>query len=217
MIMVLTLPMHRFFKFVCPQFPILSSSSPPDPATSSVHLLASIYCIGQQFASYDDRLCIDYAYRPPSSHALFNIAWKSINRSMHAPTIETVQSGLILLLRSPANELVLDSAFKWSLLGSVLSTAQTVGLHLDASHWRLPQEELLLRKRLSWAVFAADKWLALSLGRPSHINASDWLVTELVSEDLEEAASDMRSEATSICLQFSRLTNLLEKVLTQLQ
>lgn len=89
------------------------------------------------------------------------------------PTIATIQSGLILLLRPPVNELVLDSAFKWTLLGTVVSASQSIGLHLDARSWKLPQEEVLLRRRISWTVFAFDKWLALSLGRPCHINRLD--------------------------------------------
>ena len=89
------------------------------------------------------------------------------------PTIATIQAGLILLLRAPVEELVLDSAFKWTLLGTVVSASQSIGLHLDARSWKLPQEEVLLRRRISWTVFAFDKWLALSLGRPCHINRLD--------------------------------------------
>lgn len=204
-----------FFRFVAAQFPILSKSEPPDPESAPIHLLAAIYSIALPFATYDDRLCIDFAYKAPSTRKLFNLAWKSLNRSLHAPTVTTVQSALILLLRPPANELVLDSAFKWALLGTLVSTAQTIGLHLDVSNWRLPKHELLLRKRLSWAVFAFDKWFALSLGRPSHINSNDWLIIQLKASDIEDEYEAF-SPDTSLCLQLSHLTLILDRVLVDL-
>ncbi|KAL3425243.1 fungal specific transcription factor domain-containing protein [Phlyctema vagabunda] len=202
-----------FFRFVSPQFPILSFTEPPDPTQAPVHLLASIYSISQPFATYDDRLCIDFAYKTPSAQQLFNIAWRSLNKSIHTPTVATVQAALILLLQPPTNELVLDSAFKWALVGSTVSAAQTLGLHLDAEKWSLPTDEVLLRRRLSWAVYSFDKWFALSLGRPSHISVDNWLVDHLTIGDLGHALS---SEEIRFCLEFSRLTQILDKVLTQL-
>jgi hypothetical protein len=204
-----------FFRFIALQFPILSKTEPPDPESAPIHLLAAIYCIAQSFATYDDRLCVDFAYKTPSTQRLFNIAWKSLNRSLHVPTLATVQTALILLLRSPTNELLLDSAFKWALLGTLVSTAQTIGLHLDASQWRLPKHELLLRKRLSWAVFAVDKWFALSFGRPTHINTNDWLLTQLEASDIEDEFETFCPD-TSMCLQFSHLTGSLDRVLADL-
>ncbi|KAL2060866.1 hypothetical protein VTL71DRAFT_8918 [Oculimacula yallundae] len=205
-----------FIRFVCPQFPILSKTAPPDPQTAPiVQLLAAIYCVAQPFAIYDDRLCIDFAYRAPSTETLFNISWRSLNRALNLPTLAAVQSGLVLLLRPPVNELVLDSGFKWSLLGTVVSLAQSIGLHLDASSWKLPREELLLRKRISWAVYAFDNWLALSLGRPSHINKLDWLIVQLEAADLGDETDNLPPKL-SICLQFSRLTSILDRVLTEL-
>lgn len=204
-----------FFRFVAAQFPILSKREPPDPESAPIHLLGAIYSIALPFATYDDRLCIDFAYKAPSAQKLFNLAWKSLNRSLHAPTLATVQAALILLLRPPSNELVLDSAFKWALLGILVSTAQTIGLHLDVSHWKLPKQELLLRKRLSWAVFAFDKWFALSLGRPSHINSNDWLLIRLEASDIEDEYESFNPD-TSLSLQLSHLTVILDHVLVDL-
>ena len=202
-----------FYRFIYPQFPILAYSDTPNPESSSTHLLASIYCLAQTFATFDERLCIEFAYSAPSPEKLLNIAWGSFGHSLHSPTIDTIQAGLILLLQPPANELVLDSAFKWSLMGSVIASAQTLGLHLDATQWSLPSEETKLRKRLSWAVYTFDKWFALSLGRPSHISDDDWLVSELGLSDLELVQSETE---TLLCRELSHLTRILSKVLRQL-
>jgi len=205
-----------FFDFIQPQIPLLSVNNTPSPHHAPVELLAAIYCISQQFATYDDRLCIDFAYKLPSAQKLFNIAWRGLNRSLVSPTIATVQTMLILLLKSPTNDLVLDSAFKWSLVGTVVSTAQNIGLHLDSKEWNLPKHEALLRRRLSWAVFAFDKWFATSLGRPSHINSNDWLVDRLEISDLQLKTTLNIEVETSWCLQLSQLTVILDEVLADL-
>lgn len=89
--------------------------------------------------------------------------------------------------------------------------AQTLGLYLDPSAWNLPAEEIETRNRLSWLVWAVDKWFAFSLGRPSHISKNDWLVTDL---NPSNDATDPSNE--SYTTHFARLTNVLDTVLTEL-
>jgi hypothetical protein len=68
---------------------------------------------------------------------------------------------------------------------------------------------------LSWAVFAVDKWFALSFGRPTHINTNDWLLTQLEASDIEDEFETFCPD-TSMCLQFSHLTGSLDRVLADL-
>jgi hypothetical protein len=103
---------------------------------------------------------------------------------------------------------------KWTLLGITVSMAQTLGLHLDPTSWNLPTEEINTRRRLSWAVFAVDKWLASSFGRPTHISRNDWMVTELNLSDIEYG--DLTDSASSYVIEFSKLTTILDDVLTGL-
>ncbi|EED16581.1 conserved hypothetical protein [Talaromyces stipitatus ATCC 10500] len=200
-----------FFRFINPQFPVLSETNKPSPQTSPTHLLAAIYSITQPFTLFDDYLSIELAYSPPSPQTLTNIAWRSFNDEIAEPTILSLQTALILLLQPPKNPLLLESPLKWSLLGLTVSMAQTLGLYLDSSPWNLPAEEIETRKRLSWLVWAVDKWFAFSLGRPSHISRNDWIVTEL------NASSDVTDHGNeSYVTQFSKLTNILDTVLTEL-
>lgn len=193
----------------------MSEDSLPAPRAASAHLLAAIYLITQPYTTFDDYLCIEFVYSPPSPQVLFKIAWSELNNAISQPTVQSLQAALILLLHPPLNPLLLDSAEKWTLLGMTVSMAQTLGLHLDPTMWNLPSNEVRTRRRLSWAVFALDKWLAFSFGRPSHISKDNWLITELDSSDVEPG--DTTSGTTySYAIEFSRLTTILDKVLTSL-
>ncbi|KAB8272972.1 hypothetical protein BDV30DRAFT_226962 [Aspergillus minisclerotigenes] len=204
-----------FSRFINRQFPILSEDSLPAPRAASAHLLAAIYLITQPFTTFDDYLCIEFVYSPPSPQVLFRIAWNELNNAISQPTVQSLQAALILLLHPPLNPLLLDSAEKWTLLGMTVSMAQTLGLHLDPTMWNLPSNEVRTRRRLSWAVFALDKWLAFSFGRPSHISKDNWLITELDSSDVEPGDTTSGT-AYSYAIEFSRLTTILDKVLTSL-
>jgi hypothetical protein len=202
----------RFLRFVQPQFPILCESALPDPKSAPTHLLAAIYCIAQPFVTFDDHLCVELAYTPPSAQLLSNMAWRSLNQSLSQPTISSIQTAIILLLKLPSNALVLDSAWKWTILGMTVSMAHTLGLHLDPRSWNLPAAEIVLRCRLSWSIYALDKWLAFSFGRPSHISREDWLVIGLTQPYLINDGQVVYA----FPLELSRLTTILDSTLSSL-
>ncbi|KAL4883586.1 fungal-specific transcription factor domain-containing protein [Aspergillus karnatakaensis] len=201
-----------FYRFIQPQFPILGENSPPAPVESPPDLLAAIYCIAQPFATFDDYLCIELVYTPPSAQTLLSLAWRGVNQAVSHPTISSIQTALILLLRLPTNPLVLDSAWKWALLGMTVSMAQTIGLHLDARRWNLPSSESILRYQLSWLIYTIDKWLAFSFGRPSHIRRDDWLVTEITDSDVLGGSIAV----SKFTIEFSKLTTVLDTALSNL-
>ncbi|KAE8160060.1 fungal-specific transcription factor domain-containing protein [Aspergillus tamarii] len=203
-----------FSRFVNQQFPIFSEDRLPEPRAASAHLLAAVYLITQPFTTFDDYLCIEFVYSPPSPQVLFAIAWSELNNALSQPTIQSLQAALILLLHPPLNPLLLDSSMKWTLLGMTVSMAQTLGLHLDPTMWNLPSSEVRTRRRLSWVVFALDKWLAFSFGRPSHISSNDWLVTELDASDIESGVPV--SGVHPYAIEFSKLTTILDNVLGNL-
>ncbi|KAE8422961.1 fungal-specific transcription factor domain-containing protein [Aspergillus pseudocaelatus] len=203
-----------FSRFVNRQFPIFPEDRLPEPRAAPAHLLAAIYLITQPFTTFDDYLCIEFVYSPPSPQVLLGIAWSELNNALSQPTIQSLQAALILLLHPPLNPLLLDSSMKWTLLGMTVSMAQTLGLHLDPAMWNLPSNEVRTRRRLSWVVFALDKWLAFSFGRPSHVSRNNWLITELDSSDIE--SGDPTSDAHAYTIEFSKLTTILDNVLESL-
>lgn len=138
---------------------------------------------------------------------LFDLVWRMISASMHRPTISIIQAGLILLLKTPLDKFTLDRPFKWSLLGSIISMAQTLGLHLDPEAWRIPYHEIQLRQRLSWLIFVMDKWLALSFGCPTNLTEDNWSIVQIHTK--AGRSSNTEAKETPQVMQFSRLTTTL--------
>lgn len=186
----------------------------PSQTDSPSHLLAAIYLVAEQFASFDDFLCLHVIYKPTPLKDLFDMVWRLISTSMHRPSISIVQAGLILLLKTPLDRFALDRPFKWSLLGSIITMAQTLGLHLNPEGWRIPYHEIQLRRRLSWIIFVVEKWFALSFGSPSNLTEDNWSIVQVHVK--MGPNSNVEMEESQQILELSRLTAILSSVLQQL-
>lgn len=203
-----------FRRLILPQCPAFSDFMFPDPRSSPPYLLAAIYLITQPFAKLDDVLSIELAYEDLNNQGLFKIINEALHWEAHNPSLSVVQTMLLLILRPSTDPLVLDSSFKWSLHGALVTTCQTLGLHHDPSSWNIAPWQIRLRRRISSIVFSLDKWLASSLGRPPLITQDAWLVTSLL--DVDGYASSMSSEAWSQYMCYARLGLLLGEVLSKL-
>ncbi|KAM0347307.1 hypothetical protein ACHAPU_004826 [Fusarium lateritium] len=181
-----------YMRFVAPHYPIFSSDSSPDPATSAPGLLAAIYSISFPFAMYDDKLCIDMAYDSPDPKDLADIINTAVTSDLHSPTLATVQTLFLVAVRPSPNPLVSDASYRWAVMGMLASAAVNIGLHLDPNLWNTPQAQSRVRRRLSFFIFALDKWLAAALGRPPHIDRANWLVDELASQDDHSCGLDAK-------------------------
>lgn len=147
--------------------------------------MAAVYALAAPFYFLDDELAVGKGYQPPSSEDLWRIAHRSLQRNFQRSHLSLVQLGLLLLHRPPQNFAVADSAGSWALACSVLAAAESLGLNLDPSDWRLPRHEIQLRRRLWWLVYVEHTWRAMVMGRPSHINAPNWSVSDLTLDDFE--------------------------------
>lgn len=203
-----------FSRFILPQYPIFSESQFPDPQSSPPDLLAAIYMTAQPFAKLDDVLSIELAYESLNNQALFKLVNEALQYAAHNPSLATVQTMLLLVLRPSTNPLILESSFKWSLHGQLVTTAQTLGLHYDPGIWNIPSWQIALRRRISSTIFALDKWLASSLGRPPLVTKDAWLVTSLTTGDGYTSA--LSPEIWSEHMRYAELGSLLGDVLLQL-
>jgi hypothetical protein len=203
-----------FRKFVLPQYPIFSESLFPNSQSSPPFLLAAIYMVAQPFARFDDVLSIELAYEGLNNEALFKLVNEALLYEAHNPSLTTVQTILLLVLRPSTNPLILESSFKWSLHGQLVATSYTLGLHYDPSSWTIAPWQIALRRRLSSTIFALDKWLACSLGRPPLIMQDAWLVTSVT--DTDDYASSLSSDVWSEQLCLVKLGLILSNVLTKL-
>ncbi|KAK0922893.1 hypothetical protein LTR91_005088 [Friedmanniomyces endolithicus] len=183
-----------FYKYVQPYFPVLTregryvrdADGIREPRTVSTCILAAIYGHALPFCAWDEKLCVE-VYTPPSADALFRIAWLACQPTMHTPSLAVLQTILLLVQRRPTNKHVSDTPVKWVMMTEAVSIAQALGLNRDPTDWPLPSWEIKVRKRLAWATFVQDKWLALNFGRASHIQADDWDVPALAETDFADA------------------------------
>jgi hypothetical protein len=137
------------------------------------------------FCFLDDELSVQKGYRQPPTEELWVIAGRAQRRSFQTSHLETVQLCLLLLQRPPQNFAVADTPSSWALVCSALAAAESLGLHLDPSSWRLPKHEIRLRRRVWWMLYVEHTWRAVVLGRPSHLNPDHWDVSNLHLDDFD--------------------------------
>jgi hypothetical protein len=148
-------------------------------------LRAAVYALAAPYYFLDDYLSVDRGYQQPPTEELWGIAHRGLQRDSQKSHLGLVQLSLLYLHRPPQNYAVADIPSSWALACLVLAAAETLGLNLDPSDWKLPSYEIRLRKRLWWLVHVEHTWRALVLGRPSHIAASNWDVSELTVDDFD--------------------------------
>lgn len=103
------------------------------------------------------------------SHQILNFVYK---RSM----ISTVQALMLLsmFLRRADNDD--EDTSHWFIAGMAIRMAQDLGLHRDCSKWPIPDYEIELRRRIWYAAYLMDRWIAADLGRPISIIDNDFEV-----------------------------------------
>ncbi|CAA9956767.1 fungal specific transcription factor domain protein [Pyrenophora teres f. maculata] len=204
----------RFFQFVYPHIPILPPSHSVEPERSNPSLLAALYLVTLPFAGFDDYLSVQIAYDLPDAEKLWDLASDAVHQELHKADFSTLQTLILLLVASPHKPLMPDYATKWSLVGTMVTVSQTLGLHFDPTHWNILSTEIELRKRLSWAVRMVEVWHAAVLGRSCLIHDDDWLVPEPCPGDFSHEESQTPFPAHFIYMY--KLTIILYTTLTKL-
>ncbi|EMD93697.1 hypothetical protein COCHEDRAFT_1223361 [Bipolaris maydis C5] len=175
-----------FFRFVYPHFPILAPAQSVEPERSNPSTLAAIYLVALPFAGFDDFLSVQIAYDLPDAGKLWDLPLNVLHQELHKPDFSTLQTLVLLLISPPHKPLMPDYATKWSLVGTMVTVSQTMGLHLNPTLWSVSTAEIDLRKRLSWTVKMIDVWHAAVLGRSCLIHDDDWLVPPPSLDDFSE-------------------------------
>lgn len=201
-----------YFRIIHPLYPILHKKVFLEKYSRthrefSAPLLGAVYSLAIQWWEYDPQL---NRFPKPNVERILKISLDNyILDILKRPKLSAVQAGLLLLQCKPiirdlhVTELSgnkasasLTSSFgetdynDWVLCSQVVALAEELGLGLDCDNWKLPKWERGLRKRLAWAVYLEDKWLALENSRPSHIHDLNWVVLDLAEEDFPEKHGD---------------------------
>ncbi|KAK6833458.1 hypothetical protein PG987_008152 [Apiospora arundinis] len=203
-----------FSRFIQPQFPVFSTEDWPHPTETPAHLLAAIYAITLPFTLFDDRLNVDTAYDSSIYPDLFAIINTALSYYTHTPNIAIVQTLLLLVLRPSNIHTFTDVAHRRALLGALTSHAVTIGLHQDAGSWIIPAWQVAQRRRLSFLILAADRWLSCGYGKPPHIHEDNWMVTTMEASD--RLGSGLEEDQWLKVIHFSSMTNELGYVLSRL-
>lgn len=129
----------------------------------------------------DQRLSLDFYHRAKS---LIFSKLQSFNFS----NITTVQTLLCLASYDLGRG---DASSAWLLSGMAFRIGQEMGFELDPQHWKsssaavagiFSEYDLLLRRRIFWGCFLADRFISLILGRPFTLDISKATLEE--SSDL---------------------------------
>ncbi|KAL6401222.1 hypothetical protein AUP68_16951 [Ilyonectria robusta] len=200
-----------FWRHVHPCYPIVSKDAfisiySQSYRNTTAALLGAIYISAIRWWTYDPQLSI---YTPPDSALLRRMLQSALPSSYHRPKLCSIQAALLLLQCPPEDPLNPDQTFQWGLNCQVLAIGQSLGLHLDATNWTIPQWERNVRKRLSWALFMQDRWAALAYGRPVHIHDDDWTVKDLTPADFSDSRTCREQDTVTLFAKARPLIDML--------
>ncbi|PTB50692.1 hypothetical protein M431DRAFT_94416 [Trichoderma harzianum CBS 226.95] len=164
---------------------------------------------------------------PFQQHQCIDHAHEALRREHENPTLFSLQAGLLLHHITPPDVDSVETPSMWTMTAQTTACAQTIGLHQDPTRWSIEDWEKRVRKKLWWAVYAADCWSAICHGNPPHISPTtfstlppdmdDIRADETVPEDLrylvEPEDAVFQASVGARFLQFINLTIVLRDVL----
>ncbi|EGX90473.1 fungal specific transcription factor domain protein [Cordyceps militaris CM01] len=178
--------------------------------STSPGILAGMYALAMPFTSWDEQFCLDSAYSKPDLSKLWRISYSCLQKELHFPSLSTVQMSLLLLNTTTFDPVAVETPFAWSLACSVLGIAQSLGLHIEPSRWKIPQDEVRLRRRLWWTVVVEHSWRSVTHGRSNMLREDDCNVAPLSHEDFSDVESS--KNAAAYFISFCSLTNIVTEI-----
>ncbi|XWW93059.1 hypothetical protein V2A60_000987 [Cordyceps javanica] len=88
--------------------------------------------------------------------------------------------------------------------------AQSLGLHIDPSRWKIPQDEIRLRRRLWWTVVVEHSWRAVTHGRSTMLREDDSNVAPISHTDFSGVGT--ARSAADYFINFCSLTNIVSEI-----
>ena len=210
-----------YFRIVHPAFPILHKEVFLEKHRRSYHefsppLLAAVYLLALGYWEYSDTLTV----KPkPDMRPLKKLALDSLHSSMERAKLSTIQACLLISQCQASDPSYLSGETRLSITSQLIHLAHRLGLHLDAGDWDIPTWEIGLRRRLSWACYIQDKWLAFVQGHPSLIPCDSWDVNSLTADDFPESEEDETAGSSEVekgrlvFMSMAELTQILSDVM----
>ncbi|KAH8690620.1 fungal-specific transcription factor domain-containing protein [Talaromyces proteolyticus] len=130
---------------------------------------------------------LGHPYCPDAREISSKILMDSYIQTRHLvtqkPQLETIEAAILFSQRQNYMSSGPNLSGLWPEVGSLVGLSQELGLNVDPSNWNIPNPEKRRRKRLWWAIYIIDKWSAMTLGRPSHIDEDQCNVSMLSISD----------------------------------
>lgn len=210
-----------YFRVVHPSFPILHRAVYLEKYERSLHeftaaSLGAVYLLASSYWAYSPKL-VDVP--KPDIPRLWTITLESFQYTIFRPKLSSVQAGLLLAQYEGTDGGTVSSGSRGKLTAHLISIAHKVGLHLDPGNWDIPAWEISLRRRLAWALYMQDKWVALVEGRPTQISNINWAVEMCQPHDFpefqehEEEGSSEVQKGRTMFIQMTALTQILADLL----
>ncbi|KAI9268930.1 fungal-specific transcription factor domain-containing protein [Phascolomyces articulosus] len=163
---------HAFFNHIHPHCPVVNKVSFleqyyfQNPHAPDEYLLYAICAVSTLFLSMEDDLVTGTTVCRETVVAVRNSLREKANKILEVvykrSQISTVQTLVLLsMFVSMAGDDDDDSVHWYA-----IRMAQDLGLHRSSTRWLLPENEIELRRRIWYAVYIMDKWIAAELGRP---------------------------------------------------
>ncbi|KAH0841262.1 putative Zn(II)2Cys6 transcription factor (Eurofung) [Fonsecaea pedrosoi] len=199
-----------YFKHVHPVYCVVSKvrflrAYKEDRLSIPASLRGVVYGMGAVYWKQDPILRT--LHRPFEQYELFHAAQASLERELDAPNLWKLQACLLMIHEKAAGNGTFETPRTWTLSAQAVACAQMIGLHRDPTHWKIPQWEKSLRKKLWWAT----SYTTLNL------DMDDLRFDEDVPDDLKDMV-DVASERFEIStaarfLELVKLTQILHTLL----
>ncbi|EHY60786.1 Cutinase transcription factor 1 beta [Exophiala dermatitidis] len=144
-------------------------------------LFHAVLCSGVAFVETERIVAEGFESKQAARRAFFNRAKVLFDCNAEQDRFAAVQASVLLSTWYPGKKEKKDS---WYWLGTAVSLAYSIGLHMDPDDGRFEPREQYLRRRLWWSVFVRENKIALALGRPARINYYN--VNMLTPQDFED-------------------------------
>lgn len=143
------------------------------PSCLSPFLLNAIFAAA---APYSDR-ARQFSRNPKEPHTAGDQFLKyaiSIREAyMDAPRISTILALILLAVRLETTKSGHSAMKSWMLSGEAFRMSQDMGLHRNCESLGISQSDQQLRSRIFWAIFAFDRTLSMTHGRPLAFDEKD--------------------------------------------
>jgi len=158
-------------------------------------LLAAVYLMASQYWNFEASLA---SQTKPDVEEIESLAFASLHEAVRRPKLSVLQAGLLLSqYQTSSPGMAVDERYI-QLTPKLVSLVYRLGLHVDCSDWNIPEWEVGLRQRLSWAIYMQDRWSAMIETRPLLLVNDEWAVRPLTEADFPEVKEDDREGSSEV-------------------